>query len=172
MRKLIIGLMFFSLLGGASLSFAQDEPGKEASAPANVEKVDKTDDGGTAKALRQEIKATRKEIREKNSQLAESLAKTNDYDEKEVRAKHTELTDTHKKLFELELEEILLYKKNNPDWRPDANGNKITPQTKKGQKKQSDSVGATDDATPAGETKTVDDGKAVKTKKGKKAAAE
>ena len=87
--------------------------------------------------LRAVIKVIRTDIRAQNAALAVSLGKTDNYDEAEVKKRYAELTAAHDRLANVELEAILLYKKQNPDWKPATNGSKVVPADTKKSRKES-----------------------------------
>ncbi len=130
MSKLLTFLMAAGLWCVPTLALAQTEAAKTKTQPAGAE-VSASDVAAVAAyreaqgRLSDQIRTIRKDLRDKNTALARALAKTDNYDEKEVRARYADLMTAQQKLAEIDLEGLLLYKKYNPAWKPDANGRKV-----------------------------------------------
>ncbi|UQZ89057.1 hypothetical protein C4J81_07540 [Deltaproteobacteria bacterium Smac51] len=125
MRKFFLLFVAAALICPAGLALAQEGE----TARVEISDADRAAVAAYNEAigrLGKKIKDIRKEIREKNSELAKVLGREKaDYNEKDVIAAHQTLTDIYAKMTAAELESILLYKAYHPEWKPAADGRRV-----------------------------------------------
>lgn len=119
MRTIVLSLMALVFICPAALSAQEITDADRAAVAAYTE--------ATAR-LGAQMREARKEIREKNTELAEILARdAAKYKEEDVIAAHKALTGAYAKMTEVELANLLLYKTYHPEWKPEADGRRVTP---------------------------------------------
>ena len=121
MKKLILTLAAACLFAAPALAQDEAKPADSVQAqPAAEAAVDLT------KQYRDDLKAARAAVKEKNTALALALNKIENYDEAEVTALHQAVKDAQNNLADAELKAIIFYKKAHPAWQPNTSGNKVS----------------------------------------------
>jgi hypothetical protein len=132
MRTLFLSILLFAVCPAVALQAQEAAPDRQEITDSDRAAVAAYNEA-TAD-LSQKTRQARKEIREKNSALAKVLARTGPaYKEQDAIAAHTALTEAYKAQIEAELEGILLYKAYHPEWKPEADGRRVTIPNERGE---------------------------------------
>jgi hypothetical protein len=131
MRTFFLFLILFAAC--PVLSLQAQEGGSKRQAISDSDRAAVAAYNEATAALSQKTREARKDIREKNSELANVLARTGaDYKEQDVMAAHAALTEAHRAMIEAELEGMLLYKAYHPEWKPEADGRRVSVPAERG----------------------------------------